>query len=90
MDPRDKLNRLVSLYNCSFRDGRAAAAPTLRREAVAANVEYDQLEASMPNADPNILPHLISPEDIDSCFPRLPLQSLTKNQMMFSMTPTPL
>ena len=73
MESRDKLNRLVSLYNCSFREGRAAAAPALRREAVAANVDYEDLEESMPSADPTLLPHQIPPAELDDYFPRAPV-----------------
>ena len=73
MDSRDQLNRLVSFYNCSFREGRPAAAPTLRREAVAANVDYEDLERSMPSADPTLLPHQIPPAEIDEYFPQAPV-----------------
>ena len=64
---------LFYFYNCSFREGRPAAAPTLRREAVAANVDYEDLERSMPSADPTLLPHHVPPAEIDEYFPQAPV-----------------
>ena len=51
------------MFGCEYRDGRAAAAPLLRPLD-----EVNQVDAA---DDPEKLPHLHSPEEIDRLFPAM-------------------
>ena len=80
IDSRPKLDQLISLFQCEFLEGRAAAAPALRREGLRAFDAHDLFEDALKYAgkdddgephDPEILPHYSPPEDFDRFFPNI-------------------
>ena len=78
---RDRVRNLTELFSCSFRDGRSAAAPLLRKKDASTvpahapddeDMECDMFDTELKDAelhDANMLPHLHSPEDIERLFP---------------------
>ena len=72
---RDRVNQLVELFNCEYRDGRATTAPQLKRDTVpTSDGRFASLDADDDNRgpahDPDILPHNYDDGDIDGLFPR--------------------
>ena len=68
LESRQKVEDLVKLFGCSFREGRAASAPALRREAAAAVAYADLVKEekdASPKHDIRILPHQQDPYDIE-------------------------
>ena len=69
LESKAKIEQLVSLFGGEFRDGQAESAPQLREVPAMANmveVLYSSPEpstGSMP--DMRVLPHLMSPEEMD-------------------------
>jgi len=85
----DKIRELVRLFGCRYENGRAAAAPTLRRERLTKDVladtylcdgnmplgalEHAILVDSAPSARPGLLPHEHPSGELDAYFPRMPV-----------------
>ena len=81
MESRVKIDQLIGLFGCEFREGRAASAPLLRREGLQEfssadlgqdmgsedNEAYTLGEAGMH--DPDVLPHMYSRQDMARLFP---------------------
>ena len=72
LESRAKVDQLLGLFGCRFVDGRSAAAPKLRREAVAALCQQSEKESHQPAHDLRELPHQLSPEEVDRLFPLTP------------------
>ena len=70
-----KIDQLIGLFGCEFREGRADSAPQLRREGLkvfdAADLDgiHNMTEATMH--DPDVLPHMYTNDDIDAMFPNI-------------------
>ena len=85
MDSEEKLIRLVQMFGGSFVDGRAAAAPALRREDALAVSSVETTTATVTpsvcnenNSGPrnpyaNVLPHAMRQDEIDTYFARAPI-----------------
>jgi hypothetical protein len=78
---RERIEQLVSLFNCEYRDGRAQSAPELRKAkssssstavAYAAYGDQEQLDPNNRSIahDPDVLPHAYSEDDMDQIFLR--------------------
>ena len=81
---RERVNQLVELFNCEYRDGRSTAAPELRRNAAAHVVqtfEFDRCANGVQLAvntedvnnasemhDPDVLPHMYDQREMDRIF----------------------
>ena len=75
IESRVKIEQLLGLFGAEFRDGRPEAAPKLRRGALAAGVCDHEVfdvceEREAVLHDTSVLPHLMTPEDIEDHFPR--------------------
>ena len=74
LESRAKLDQLLGLFGCRFVDGRSAAAPKLRRDAVAAVLcRQSEEDSHQPAHDLRELPHQVSPEEVDRLFPLAPI-----------------
>ena len=74
---RERIDQLVKLFNCEYREGRASSAPELRKARAngAANVVQRALTSDDPNEqspahDPDVLPHAYAEEDLEWLFAR--------------------
>ena len=72
---RDKVNLLVELLNCEYRDGRESAAPQLKKDTATLPARHlatlaDDINKQGPAHDPDILLHNYNDEDLNSMFPR--------------------
>ena len=73
---RDGVTQPVELFNCEYRDGRAQAAPLLRREKIptddghAATIDNDNDNDAGPAHDPDVIPHTYATDDLEALFPR--------------------
>ena len=83
---RDRIEQLMTLFNCEYRSGRADAAPKLRKANLTApkaqndpeeeevhaleGEDEDDPYASQVAHDPSTLPHNYLPDDLDELFPR--------------------
>ena len=65
LESKAKLDQVVSLFNCEFRDGRAASAPQLKA-GLHAQAPTDE---AVFIHDGNMLPHQHLPEDLEEYFP---------------------
>ena len=67
---RDRVNQLIELFNCEYRDGRSTIAPELRPAAInAIQSENDpDVNNQSPMHDPDVLPHYYEAGDIDKLF----------------------
>lgn len=71
---RDRVNQLIELFNCEYREGRSAAAPELRKDREPAAVhsvqkDYDpDTNNRSPMHDPDVLPHMYDPEEMSKTF----------------------
>ena len=73
LESRANVDQLLELFGCRFVDGRSAAAPKLRREAVAAVLcRQSEDDSHQPSHDLRQLPHQLSPEEIERLFPLTP------------------
>ena len=72
LQSRERVDQLVKLFNCEYRDGRAASAPQLRKNDAKPEVNVAQTEADPNNTsrphDPDVLPHDYNDEDLDEIF----------------------
>ena len=72
LQSRERVDQLVKLFNCEYRDGRAASAPQLRKNDSKPEVNVAQTEADPNNTsrshDPDVLPHDYNDEDLDEIF----------------------
>ena len=70
LESRGKLDQLVELFGCDFREGRPGAAPALRRDNHHAirSLDAQDLDRQEPY-DPCVLPHMHLPDDIEKLFP---------------------
>ena len=72
---RDRVEALIKLFSCQYREGRAASAPKLKRKegtsvhVCEAHVGHDGEEEEGPMHDPELLPHHYSQHDRDELFP---------------------
>ena len=70
-----KLDQLIGFFGCKFREGRAAAAPQLRREGLkvfdAAEVDGIHSFKDAVMHDPDVLPHMYAVRDIENMFPNI-------------------
>ena len=87
LESQGRIDCLFKLFGCELRDGRAASAPALRREAIAGlcKTSYDDIDdslnyktldvvlADVPSHDPHLLLHQVPVEDLDKFFPRAPV-----------------
>jgi hypothetical protein len=66
---RERVDQLINLFNCEYRDGRATSAPELRKNANA-YVTQDEADANnqSPAHDPDVLPHDYASHDMDEIF----------------------
>ena len=70
MDSSIKLSKLVEMYGCEFREGRAAAAPELKKaQVVEAAREPVCLLSGGTGRSKDALPHLMPSEQIDYAYP---------------------
>jgi len=85
----EKIRELVRLFGCRYESGRAAAAPTLRRERLTKDVLADTylcdgdvplgnferavLVDTAPSALPGLLPHEHPSGELDAYFPKMPV-----------------
>ena len=81
---RDRVDQLVQLFNCEYRDGRSSAAPELRKKQQGAETQLIQQSSGQvtvlsregivdPNNDstmhdPNVLPHNYDERDLNEIF----------------------
>ena len=86
MESRVKVDQLIGLFGCEFREGCAAAAPKLRREGLKEfegaelGGEEDIVGVAMSEAkmhDPDVLPHMYSEQDLKRFFPNIRAAPLT-------------
>ena len=75
LESRAKLDQLLGLFGCRFATGRPAAAPALRREAVAALCRASEAESHQPSHDLAELPHQLAAEEVERLFPLAPTVS---------------
>ena len=78
---REKVHQLLNLFGCEYREGRAASAPLLRPYGGDDREGGQPIDDPLPTFlndidesqahDPNILPHMYSPEQIDEMFPTI-------------------
>ena len=79
IESRPKLDQLISLFQCEFLEGRAAAAPALRKEGLRAFDANDLMEDALkfagdeePEAhDPEVLPHDYLEDEMQRYFPQI-------------------
>ena len=74
---RERVTQVVELFNCECRDGRAKAAPLLRKEKIpttdashAATVHDDDDNNAEHTHDPDVLSHTYTFDDLEALFPR--------------------
>ena len=73
---RERINQLVELFNCEYRDGRARTAPLLRKDKGAAHdghvatLNDEDVNNAGPAHDPDVLPHSYANDDLEQMFPR--------------------
>ena len=80
LESRGKIDQLIALFGCVFRDGRAESAPALRQEGLK-NVDSgdfgndDDGDAyaidDMQQHDPDTLPHMYNLKDMGEMFPNI-------------------
>ena len=81
LSTRERIEQLVTLFNCEYREGRAQSAPELRKtrpsssstSAAAAYAAYSEQEQSDVNCrsvahDPDVLPHMYGEADMNDVF----------------------
>ena len=69
LESRNKLDQLLALFGCEFREGRPDKAPALRRDPGAeADLPTFAVGNQLPH-DTGVLPHLHLREDIETMFP---------------------
>ena len=77
----DRVDQLVRLFNCEYRDGRASTAPELRQNKQNAETSLIHTHTNVPSNsptlknddpnndstahDPDLLPHEYNDEDLD-------------------------
>ena len=67
LESRAKIDQLVNLFSCSFRDGRPEGAPAVRKDPPS-HAEINAVDRQVPH-DPTRLPHQFLLEDIAKLFP---------------------
>ena len=67
---RDRVNQLIELFNCEYRDGRSTIAPELNPAGInAIRSEHDpHINNQSPTHDPDALPHLYETDDMNELF----------------------
>ena len=77
LQSRERIEQLITLFNCEYRDGRASSAPELRKAKGngAVNVVQEASTNDEPNNqspahDPDVLPHAYSEKDLEEIFAR--------------------
>ena len=69
---RDRVDQLVELFNCEYRDGRSSAAPELRKNKQGAEAQTVHCSDDPNNQstmhDPDVLPHNYEQRDLDAIF----------------------
>ena len=71
---REKINQLVGLFECTYREGRPAAAPLLReRQGETEEPELHRLEGGDFDLQhmASKLPHMFTKEEFDKMFPEI-------------------
>ena len=75
LSSRERVNQLVELFNCGYREGRASTALQLKKDTVpmtdghVASLDDDDNNHG-PAHDPDILPRSYNDEDPNNLFPR--------------------
>ena len=69
-----RINQVVELFNCEYRDGRSSSAPELRKQqttpaahAVKAEV-FEDVNCNSAMHDPRVLPHMYNEADMNKTF----------------------
>ena len=69
---RERVDQLIALFNCEYRDGRATSAPELRKAKNSSTVNVVQgiedPNCQSPAHDPDVLPHAYSDKDLNELF----------------------